>query len=87
MKITVTQEHIDKGKRKDHKCCPIALALKEAGLRNPSVVPGWATYQDFDWGGKRRTTQHRRLPTVAINFVVKFDKGWGICLPFEFQLS
>ena len=37
MKINVTQEHIDNGKRMDPFCCPVALALKDQRIVHDGV--------------------------------------------------
>lgn len=47
MQITVTQEHIDNGRRHVPHKCPIVLALKDAGFENPQVGP-----TKFAIGGK-----------------------------------
>lgn len=38
MEITVTQAHINAGKRRSYQHCPVALALKDMGYKFPWVA-------------------------------------------------
>lgn len=38
MKIKVTADHIARGRRFGPKSCPVALALIDAGFKNPSAT-------------------------------------------------
>jgi hypothetical protein len=71
MKITikVTQDNINKGKRKALKKCPLALAFEEAGYKSP-VVWYWST--SFKLPGSK-DTQYVSLSNKAKNFIEKFD--------------
>lgn len=76
MNIKVTQNHIDRGKPADSKCCPIALAVKETiGL--PIEVGAY----DFTICG-----EVFELPSLAYRFVRGFDRAWEV-EPFEFNLE
>lgn len=73
MKIEVTQEHIDSGGRLSSNC-PIALALKQAGLKNFSV-----------WGSAKFTGSLLGLDLGKI-ILGGFEKPWQtgcIRLPYN----
>ena len=76
MIIRVTQEHIDKGIRGSCTKCPIALALIDAGLDNPSV----GVY--YMRGGGRHLFG---CPQIIKNFMTLFDNG-AYAAPFEFEI-
>ena len=67
MRVEVLQEHIEQGVRRNSGCCPIALALRDAGCQEVSVdtdevhING-LTYV-FDEAGE------------AEQFVIDFDNG------------
>jgi hypothetical protein len=78
MKITVTQEHIDKGIREDCTACPIALALRERGFDKYSVGR-YAIYPN--WGRRGAVG----LSRAAVRFTREFDQGLPV-QPFSFNL-
>ena len=80
MKIVVTQAHIDAGKRKNIKYCPVALAWLEI-VGGGSV--GRSTIMRFTRHGPK---QNYVLPTIAQTFISDFDKGKPV-VPFEFDLE
>jgi hypothetical protein len=67
MKINITQEHINNGRRADCDNCPIALALKEQFER--------ATVRSFvrTWDGDKR--RNFLLTSKAVSFITDFDNG------------
>ena len=90
MKVTVTQEHIDAGKRCSPGSCPIALALRNGsdnGIFNTgsywSVGSTVASKHHDD-----ARTEVYALPPEAVAFISAFDHGaWcGPAKPFEFEL-
>lgn len=78
MKIKVTQDDIDKGKRCLINQCPIALAVRR-GTGLPTVYIGAV---HFITGKFERVT----LPPAAIEFIKKFDQQATV-KPFEFELE
>lgn len=77
IKVSVTQKHIDEGVKSDNKTCPIALALKELGFKNPSVGCDSALIEKTVY----------RLPIDAENFIDKLDFfGKKSVAPFKFEL-
>lgn len=81
-KIKVTKEHIENGKPCDGESCPIALALKEAGVINPHVEA------DFFWF--KDSVQCYDLPPTVSAFINVFDLGqWALqmFIPFEFEID
>lgn len=76
MKIIVTQEHIDAGKR-DVTHCPIALAVRELFPRTKVSVHG-------DWVDIRPGPQFT-LSDAANDFVSKFDNGFPVA-PQELEI-
>lgn len=77
MKITITQDDIDKGDRKSCYNCPIALGANRAfgdkysaRVENTTILIG-----EF----------RRSLPEAARRFVKLFDAGDHVD-PFEFEL-
>lgn len=65
--IEITYEHIGEGEAQEGAKCPIALALLDAGLRNPQVGPETVSFDDDE--------QHYAydLPPEAVAFVEQFD--------------
>lgn len=99
MKISVTQEHIDKGQRMDCCLCPIALALQEAGypdvyVGNPKVVLNHKKYTRESWGppGQQIFVIDKKdkgvitLSRSAQKFIRDFDKEETV-KPFNFILK
>jgi hypothetical protein len=88
MKITVTQEHIDRGKRGKCDSCPIALAiLDDVSIDEAKVGAIIATISRkkpiISWS--RVSTEDYYLPQSAIDFVRKFDDSSHV-EPFSFEL-
>ena len=77
MKIAVTQHHIDNGVRGNCKKDALALALIDAGFKDPWVGP---TYVRI--GDKKIT-----LPPAALDFIDCFDNAPGKSTPIEFELE
>lgn len=79
--IRVTQEHIDKGHRNSCGKCPVALAMKDAGLGDPQVgVHGFQyLHSDGFW-----TTGI--LPEYVRDFIRHFDGAYSVS-PFEFDVE
>ncbi len=80
MQITVTQEHINEGKRLDCEKCPIALALSEAtGL---SWSAGMMLME-----ASSTPPQVFPAPQSCIRFMGRFDEGIGEAVkPFTFEI-
>ncbi len=80
MKITVTAEHIAKGKIKACRECPVALAIREC----------FPDTEDFYIVvGNTFVNIHRKeyiLPEEVSMYIRAFDAGKSI-LPFEFELD
>ena len=78
MIVKVTQEHIDKGRRRATSACPIALALKEQ-LGHEVVVGEFSTYIGIN-------SDSIPLPRSAQRFVARFDRGKPV-KPFNFRVQ
>ena len=79
VKVNVTQNHIQRGRRSNSNYCPIALALKETlGLKTVSVSDGVL----FGGGYERLRVQ---LPLHARKFIRAFDDKKAV-KPFSFTL-
>ncbi len=76
MKITVTQQDIDKGRPGSHVACPLALAIQRVYPRKRIGVSG-----SLARVGRYSYT----LPEVASEFVFRVDRHQGV-KPFEFDL-
>ena len=89
MQITVTQKHIDRGKRSQPLRCPITLAATEAGLFNPITSPGIIKWGLKNWGSYYATglpiPSKAKLPFKARLFMWLFDRGWRVT-PFTFHI-
>jgi len=81
MKITVTQEHINKGKRQSRCFCPIALAIKDVLGQNCDPRVG-----DMCIFIGKDPKQYYVTPWQAKAFISIFDSG-GIPNPIEFELE
>ena len=79
MKIKVTQDNIDAGKRCTSNFCPVALAFHDAGFPLAVVGPQDVCLDKGD------TATLRLLPAEAQNFVGHFDRGDEV-EPFEFEV-
>ena len=92
MKISVTSEHIAKG-RENFKLnnyaracnCPIALALRDARFKEVVISPTGRFHYQTD---QMRTAQ---LPNVCANFISYFDNCFSsedvAFWPFEFEIE
>ena len=85
--IKVTQEHINKGKRKDYSSCPIALAVKDV-FPNDVIEVGQfdLTFENCDYESGNGKYLGYELPNIACNFVEDFDAGRNV-KPFDFELE
>lgn len=81
MRVNVTQEHIDKGARMSCDGCPIALALKEAGLPDVEVFANRVSRNAFT-----SDLETWELPTNARAFIQSFD-NYRIVEPFHFDIE
>lgn len=79
MKIEVTQEHIDKGRRRSCWGCPVALAMRSAGLLNAHAA---ATF--YIWGAHGQF--FKDLPKDVTSHIEYFDQT-GKMRPFSFELE
>lgn len=82
MKISVTQDHIDHGKRRDCCNCPVALAARDAGCPAPVVFlghfyPNWTAMPEARLG----------LPAFVTAFIHRFDYTQNKVSPFEFEVD
>lgn len=87
MKVEVTQEHIDKGQRREHDKCPIALAVEDIGYKSVSVdgksLDAWKDKVDGVKG-----YIYGDLPDEAVEFIRTFDRGDKVePLTFEFEMK
>lgn len=78
MRITVTQDMINRGVRNNARKCPVALALKEAGLTRVVVCGG----VDF---GPVPYRQSILLNRRVLCFIGRFDHGKPV-KPFSFTI-
>jgi len=81
MIILVKREHIDNGVANSSSCCPIALACKDAGLKNV-----WVDHRSICYLLNDNIFRYIPLPSVAMEFVRHFDAGEYVTL-FSFDLS
>jgi hypothetical protein len=79
MLITVTEDHIRRGRRSSPTSCPLALALREATGRAVNVGV-WYVYVQ---GSKEDIP----LPNRAASFRAAFDGGYPGVRPFQFQFE
>lgn len=82
MRIIINQSCIDKGKKGSVSKCPIALAMKNVGLKNVEVGIVDVDYnpdskQGYYW------RRNKRLPKKIQNFIERFDKGKSV-RPIDF---
>lgn len=84
-RIKVTQEHIDKGKRKRSCECPITLAVKE--ITGFKYVSTSSLIRIFPDGHLIYDMQIASVPYNAKLFIERFDNaGPKFVTPFEFNL-
>ena len=71
MKVAITQEHIDKGKRETPRCCPLALALQEqtGEAYRVGYMSAWVD------AANKAPSFERILSTAASKFINSFDRG------------
>ena len=91
MKVTVTQEDIDRGYRGNSKRCPIALAMKRLfPEKDVSVGPARATicdpYTPERVDPYESTRTRLFLPEEAVEFIADFDCK-GLVEPFTFEIQ
>ena len=79
MKITVTKEHIKKGKPNLGYACPIALAVREQLHLSAVEV-------HVDGAGITAGTMDYEIPRAAVLFFWRFDEGKSV-KPFSFNLK
>lgn len=79
--VSVTQEDIEKGRRKEARSCPIALAARRAFKERPLAVDGWSIVLHAD----REDEQSLRLPRDAERRLDAFDEGDPM-EPFTFEV-
>jgi len=80
MKIIVTEEDIDRGQRRDPENCPVARALRRAGVEHCGVG-GIAV---MIGSGADHTMVV--LPCIAQEWIMQFDWGKPVG-PVEFELT
>ena len=91
MKIRVEQKHIDKGCPNSTHDCPVALAMKDAGLPNATVRSGWVSW--LPEGSS--VYKSARTPKKVVLFMRNFDAHPQddevdenfLFEPFEFELE
>lgn len=84
--VEVTAEDIANGKRETACYCPIALALKRLGVKDPDVFGEREECVSVPCDDDEEPWDHYQLPDEAIDFVVKFDLGAEVA-PFAFDLE
>lgn len=77
MIIKITQKNINKGKKSDPFSCPFALALKEAGIKNPRVFPNYVDYLAGEGGLVFTTRKQVKLSKKANKWITAFDENGG----------
>lgn len=75
MRVEVTQEDIDAGRKRDCYACPIALSIKRQGFGSVAVSQGniWVVGCEYD------------TPLHVEEFIKAFDEGKPV-KPFAFTL-
>ena len=79
MKINVTKRDIERGVKRDAELCPVARAARR--IQNGAAVDGEDLYY-----GPRSRRRVVALPTVAKEFVGRFDAGKKV-EPFSFTVD
>ena len=82
MKISVLENHILFGKKNSSSYCPIALALRDAGLQLPQVAEN--VIQVVKQGPLCNSV--RKTPLSALLFIKRFDAGMSVT-PMSFELD
>jgi hypothetical protein len=80
MRVEVTQDDIDNGKRMDGAYCPIALALRRLTGKRCSVS-AYRAGINYAFG-----PDHFHLPKEAQQFVLDFDDDRPV-VPLSFELN
>lgn len=87
VKITVTQNHIDRGCRMSPCACPIALAIIDAKIiHNPYVCNQEVHNSVIIDKYIKRTIKLFNLPKKASIFIGKFDADRKSVKPFTFTM-
>ena len=83
MRVRVQRKHIREGKRKLSDCCPISLAIKDAGSPENGIVD----LSGIQWKELNGDTFIETcLPDQVQKFTHDFDKGLPV-KPFKFSLN
>lgn len=87
MRVKVTQEHINRGLRRDCNKCPIALAI--INRKNISYVRVEETIVYVARLSKVNKINRSLylLPSEAIKFIKTFDSGSEVVKPFSFEMK
>ena len=80
MKIIVSRDDIHRGQRRDPEDCPVARALRRAGIAHSGVMGAAITFTD-----EQQHTTLLLLPGEVQEWIARFDQG-GEAEPFEFEL-
>ena len=80
MLISVTQQHIDRGRRASCSEDAVALALKDAGFRCP-----WVSPDHIAWRNENKD-YCVDTPSAVLAFLKIYDNG-GAVLPFSFEME
>ena len=91
MKITVTQKHIENGRRLSPSLCPIARAIRDhyGRVGDNKFVANIGTQVASLWDLSESGNPSRQvyaLPVEAKEFSMQFDRGCDV-QPFEFELG
>lgn len=81
MKVSVTQDHIDRGLRHSAGFCPIALAMNEQHGPGHLVATCESLFTNEDG-----VVAWLKMPSEADDFIGKFDTGEPV-QPFEFEVT
>ena len=82
MKIKVTEKHLKFGNKIEISDCPIALALKDAGFKDPLVG-----YKSISFVNEEGNIERLTLPKGAKTFVARVTNRIPVEIPFEFELN
>lgn len=82
MNINVTEQHIKDGCTRNSYFCPVARALKDAGLEEPSVSRAYIFFK------KNGRLHEINSPLSVHRFIHLFDNGYTCVIePFSFELN
>lgn len=79
--VSVTKDHIKKGVKSEKDCCPMALAMKDAGCKDV-IVDRTAMFFRETNGDENAIV----LPDDVKRFVDDFDRGMKV-KPITFKLT